>query len=65
MKKSPFWRTGIALLVLAGLGSWALFYESKRPTKDERDKEKAKVAYAKFNELKANPVPSPFGVRRQ
>jgi tetratricopeptide (TPR) repeat protein len=29
------------------------------------DKEKAKVAYAKFNELKANPVPSPFGVRRQ
>jgi hypothetical protein len=43
MKKSPFWRTGIVLLVLVGLGSWALFYESKRPTKDERDKEKAKV----------------------
>ncbi len=29
------------------------------------DKEKAKVAYARFNELKTTPVPSPFGVRRQ
>lgn len=29
------------------------------------DKEKAKVAFAKFDELKTNPVPSPFGVRRQ
>jgi len=29
------------------------------------DKEKAKAAYAKFDELKTNPVPSPFGVRRQ
>ena len=29
------------------------------------DKERAKVAFAKFDELKNNPVPSPFGVRRQ
>ena len=29
------------------------------------DKERAKVAFAKFDELKSNPVPSAFGVRRQ
>jgi tetratricopeptide (TPR) repeat protein len=29
------------------------------------EKDKAKVAFAKFDELKTNPVPSPFGVRRQ
>ncbi len=29
------------------------------------DKERAQSAFARFNELKNNPVPSPFGVRRQ
>jgi len=43
MKKSPFLKTGIALLLLAGFGSWAWFVESKRPTKDQREQEKAKA----------------------
>jgi tetratricopeptide (TPR) repeat protein len=29
------------------------------------DKDRAKVAYTKFNELKSKPEPSPFGLRRQ
>ena len=29
------------------------------------DKDRAKVAYTKFSELKSNPEPSPFGLRRK
>jgi tetratricopeptide (TPR) repeat protein len=40
------------------------FYELGRYYAKTGDQERAKAAYAKFNELKNNPVPSPFGVRR-
>jgi hypothetical protein len=40
--KSPFWRTGIALALLAGLGAWAYFGVSKRPATTERDAAKPK-----------------------
>ncbi|MFN8094437.1 MAG: DUF4340 domain-containing protein [Vicinamibacteria bacterium] len=38
-----FWKTGLALLVLAGLGSYLYFVESKKETKPEGEKEKVSV----------------------
>ena len=37
--KSPFWKTYVAIAVLAGLGAYAYFVESKKPV-DSETKEK-------------------------
>ena len=56
-----FWKTGLALLVLAGLGSYLYFVESKKETKPEGEKEKVSVLAvdkAKAKELGYEVLPS-------
>jgi len=43
VKLPEFWKTGIALLVLAGLGSYIWFVERKREPKPEGEREKVTV----------------------
>ena len=43
MKLPEFWKTGAALLVLAGLGSYVWFVERKREPKPEGEREKVTV----------------------
>jgi hypothetical protein len=38
--KTPFWKTYVAIAVLAGLGAYAFFVESKKPASDAEAKEK-------------------------
>jgi hypothetical protein len=40
LKKTPFWKTWVAVAVCAGLGAYAYFVESKREDKPEKPKEK-------------------------
>jgi uncharacterized protein DUF4340 len=40
LKKTPFWKTWVAVAVCAGLGAYAYFVESKREAKPETPKEK-------------------------
>ncbi len=37
--KTPFWKTYVAIAVLAGLGAYAFFVESKKPASDDETKE--------------------------
>jgi hypothetical protein len=60
MKRSPFLKTYIALVVLAGLGAYAYFVESKKPASSEsKPKEKALVFNKpKVSELQLAPAGS-------
>lgn len=54
--KTPFWRTYAAVAVLAGLGAYIYFVESKRSDKDEKPKEKVfALDKAKVKELTMTP----------
>jgi hypothetical protein len=49
--KSPFWKTGVALAVLAGLGAYAYFVESKKPADSETKEKVLSVEKEKVREL--------------
>ncbi len=54
---SPFRKTIVALVVLAGLGAYAYFVDSKKPAKDEKPKEKVfSFERAKAKELRLAPA---------
>lgn len=54
---SPFRKTAVALVVLAGLAAYAYFVDSKKPAKDEKPKEKVfGFERAKAKELRLLPA---------
>lgn len=54
---SPFRKTAVALVILAGLAGYAYFVDSKKPAKDEKPKEKVfSFERAKAKELRLLPA---------
>jgi hypothetical protein len=54
---SPFRKTAVALVILAGLAAYAYFIDSKKPAKDEKPKEKVfSFERAKAKELRLLPA---------
>ena len=60
LKKTPFWKTWVAVAVCAGLGAYAYFVESKREEKPEKPKEKVfALDKSKVKELDLAPSAGP------
>ena len=60
LKKTPFWKTGVAVAVCAGLAAYAYFVESKREDKPEKPKEKVfALDKSKVKELDLAPAGAP------
>lgn len=60
LKKTPFWKTWVAVAVCAGLAAYAYFVESKREDKPEKPKEKVfALDKSKVKELDVAPAGSP------
>lgn len=56
MKRSPFWKTYAALLVLGGLGAYIYFVENKREVTPEGEVKKKKEKVFAFDKAKARVV---------
>ena len=57
LKKTPFWKTWVAVAVCAGLGAYAYFVESKHEDQPEKPKEKVfALDKSKVKELDVAPA---------
>jgi len=63
VKLPEFWKTGILVLVLAGIGSYIWFVERKQEPKAEGEREK--VTVLAVDKAKARRSPSPRPGRRR
>src|SRR6185436_4793887 len=60
LKKTPFWKTWVAVAVCAGLGAYAYFVESKREDQPQKPKEKVfALDKSKVKELDVAPAGAP------